>query len=429
MNQVTIVGGGIAGLTCANFLEQAGLDCTILEATETLGGRIQTDRHEGFLLDRGFQVLLTSYPEARRVIDFKKLNLSNFQPGALIWTGTNFHKVSDPTHHIMGLPGTLMSPVGYFSDKLRIAKLKLELAVKSGEHLLNDRETQEISAERWLRNYGFSDLFMQRFLRPFFGGVFLDYELTTCSSFFRYMFKMFSEGHAALPELGMGEIIQQLASQLSRTEIRLRSPVVKVTDREVELSNGEKIQSETVVIALDRENACQLVGKHLSPLSWKSISTLYFRSKETPVSEPILVLNGSGAGLINTVAVLDQVSASYAPPNEHLISVSTIGIPFDSESDLVPVIQNELSQWFGNSVWDWKKLHHYSIKNALPAYDPQSLFRKQLKGELPDWLYLCGDHMETPSLEGAIKSARKTAELILKQYRVFNEEPSEEIAA
>ena len=62
--RVLIIGAGLAGLACARRLTQSGIACTVLEGSDDVGGRVRTDRMEGFQLDRGFQVFLTGSPSA-----------------------------------------------------------------------------------------------------------------------------------------------------------------------------------------------------------------------------------------------------------------------------------------------------------------------------------------------------------------------------
>ena len=65
---VVIVGGGLAGLSCARHLQNSSVTYLIAEASDRVGGRVKTDRLDGFLLDRGFQVLQTAYPVARHTL-------------------------------------------------------------------------------------------------------------------------------------------------------------------------------------------------------------------------------------------------------------------------------------------------------------------------------------------------------------------------
>ena len=113
---VLIVGGGVSGLCCAVHLREKGGAAMVLEAPDDMGGRVRTDAVDGFLLDRGFQVVLDAYPEARRMLDDEALRLGRFDPGALVRHGGRFHRVADPFRRPLAAFGTLMSPIGTSID-------------------------------------------------------------------------------------------------------------------------------------------------------------------------------------------------------------------------------------------------------------------------------------------------------------------------
>src|SRR4051794_30875830 len=167
---VIVAGGGLAGLACARFLHQRGLDVKLLEASDAVGGRVRTDSVDGFLLDRGFQVLLTAYPEARRLLNYQSLKLRTFSPGALIRMDGKFHRISDPFRQPWTLPATHFSAVGNLKDKLRIARLRRHVLAGSIDEIFQRPETSSLDA---LLEFGFSDRIIGSFFRPFFGGIFL----------------------------------------------------------------------------------------------------------------------------------------------------------------------------------------------------------------------------------------------------------------
>ena len=167
---VIVVGGGLAGLCCALRLHQEGIRFLLIEASDGVGGRMRTDRAEGFLLDRGFQVLLTAYPEAQRVLDYKALDLHYFYPGAMVRFGGKFHKVADPWRHPLEALRGAVSPVGTFGDKMKVGRLRRKTLEGPVEGLFSRPETTTLKA---LQDLGFSEKMIDRFFRPFLGGVFL----------------------------------------------------------------------------------------------------------------------------------------------------------------------------------------------------------------------------------------------------------------
>jgi len=183
--QVLIIGAGLAGLSCAWHLHQAGVSFQILEASSSVGGRVQTDVCDGFLLDRGFQVLLTAYPEARAMLDYSDLALNNFYPGAMVRVADTFHRVADPFRHPIDAAANIFSPVGTLADKLRIATLRHRVLTGKRAELFERPETKTLEA---LQNEGFSEAIIRTFFRPFLGGVFLDPELNTSSRLLNFYF-------------------------------------------------------------------------------------------------------------------------------------------------------------------------------------------------------------------------------------------------
>jgi phytoene dehydrogenase-like protein len=411
-SQVVIVGAGVAGLCCALELQGQGISCLILEAADTPGGRVRTDKVDGFLLDRGFQVLLTAYPEARRVLDFKPLGLRSFLPGALVRTGGRFHRVADPFRRPWSALASLRAPVGSFRDKLLVARLRSHVLRRSREEIWTHPETTTLEA---LRRFGFGERMIDSLFRPFLGWIFLETELTTSSRWFEFVFRMFSAGRAALPSGGMGAIPDQLAGRLAPGTLRVNARVESIREGEVLLAGGERIRAGAVVIATGSTEAARLLPE-LHPPGWHGTACLYYAAEKDPVGKPVLVLNGEGGGPIDTLCVPSRVAPSYAPaPGKALVSVSVTGAGEADERELEAEVRRHLAAWFGPQVSDWRHLRTYRIPQALPArrsLEPAALPVRRKAG-----LYICGDHRETPGLEGATVSGRRAAEAVVADRR------------
>jgi len=411
-HDVAIVGGGLAGLACALELAAGGAHPLVLEAGDEVGGRVRTDVHEeGFLLDRGFQVLLEAYPECRRLLDYEALELRPFYPGAMVWTGDGFTRFADPYRRPGDAMATLASPLGSFADKLRITHLRKEVRAGSPEGLLSG---PDITIREDLEAAGFGEEMIRGFFRPFFGGVLLNPELSDSSRIFRYIFRMFSEGDISIPARGMGEIPRQLARRLPPDSLRTGARVASTTEGGVRLESGEEIPAQAVVLATEGPEAARLHSGISAPGS-KGVSCLYFQAPEPPVEEPILVLNGSGSGPVNNLAVMNRISPHYAPEGENLVSVTCIEADAAGEERLEEAVRGQLRDWYGGVVDTWRLLRSYRIPHAQPSQPPGVLEPAERPVRLDGSLFICGDHRETASLQGALHSGRRAAQAVLEE--------------
>jgi hypothetical protein len=306
-----------------------------VEASDGVGGRVRTDAVDGFLLDRGFQVILEAYPELRRRVDLKALDLKAFYPGALVRIGNEVHRMADPGLEMADALRSITAPVGSFADKLRVARLRQEVMGGDPERLL---EAPAGTTEEVLREAGFSEGMIDRFFRPFFGGVLLDPTLGVSGRLFRYYFRMFAEGTSSLPATGMEALPRQLAARLPEGTLQLNHRVRRVTASRVEFEGGGSLEAEAVVVAVEGPEAARLLGDHVVDPGSRSVTCLYFDAPESPVDEEILVLNGDGPsdGPVNNLAVLSDVARGYAPsPGGRLVHALEL-VPLHP-AGLVPV--------------------------------------------------------------------------------------------
>lgn len=411
---MVVVGAGIAGLCCARVLQDAGVACLVLDAADGVGGRVRTDTLDAFHLDRGFQVFLTAYPEAPRFIDYSSLQLNAFEPGALVRFDGKFHRVSDPRRRPESLLGSLFSTVATMNDKLTLLALLIDVARGDADALFDRPQTTTLEA---LKQRGFSERVIERFFRPFYAGVFLERELETSSRLFEFTFRMFAQGNATLPTGGIGAIPRHIVSRLPSDAVRLNARVRSVRQGVVELESGEMLSAAAVVVATDGDEAARLLGVE-APRCWRGTCCLYFAADRAPLQEPLLVLNASGGGLVNNLCVPSNVAPSCAPPGAALISVSTVGVPDMDDASLEGHVRAELADWFGVAVNEWRHLRTYRIPRALPEMSPRVLAVPSRPVRIRSGLYLAGDHVETASLNGAMRAGRRAAEAVIEDQRL-----------
>jgi phytoene dehydrogenase-like protein len=411
--QVLIIGAGLAGLCCARVLYQAHIPFMILEASGGVGGRVRTDQVEGFLLDRGFQVLQTAYPEARQVLDYPALKLKPFYPGALVFFDGRLHRVGDPLRQPRHLFSTIFSPIGTLLDKLRVARLRWQVSQGSINDLFRRPESSTIAA---LNAQGFSESMIERFFRPFFSGVFFDRELAASSRMFEFVFRMLAEGDTALPAGGIGAIPAQLAAALPAGSIRTYSPVAKVGKGKVVLASGEEIPARAVVLATDGSETARLLGE-AKDFSTVDCTCLYFVAPKPPVTEPILILEGENTGPVTNLAVDSNVAPSYAPPGASLIQATVVGNIEITDLDLEAKSREQLTRWFGPEVSDWRLLRIYRIKKALPDQIPPTPDPLNQPVRENPWLFVCGEYQSLSSIHWAMVSGRRAGEAVIRELQ------------
>ncbi len=409
---VLIVGGGLAGLCCARELQAKGVSFQIIEASDGIGGRVRTDTMDGFLLDRGFQALLTAYPEAKRSLDYGRLELKSFIPGALSWYAGRMNKLVDPWRTPGGWKEALGSEFCTLMDKLRIMRLRNRVRRTSIEEIF---QRPERSTKDALLAEGFSSEVIHHFFRPFLGGILLDGELKSSSRIFEFVFKMLSEGDIALPARGMGAIPAQLAERIPGEAVRLNTRVEALHENELTLAGGETARGRAIVIAADGPSAAHLVGE-VEPAS-RSVTCFYFAADEPPVAEPLLLLNGDGAGPVNNFAVVSRVAPSYAPAGKHLLSATVLGIHQLTDAQLGGFIVAQMKNWFGKVASTWQFLRSYRITHAQPQQYPGALEPPQHPVRIRPGIYVCGDHRENASIHGAMASGRRAAEAVLEDLQ------------
>lgn len=406
-----IIGGGLAGLSCAVQLANSGVHSLILEATDRVGGRVRSDVINGFTLDVGFQVLLTAYPSCQKLLDYSALRLRYFDPGALIRQSGTFTELADPWRNPGKAWATATNPVGSIADKLRIWRLRSKTCRGSLAELY---ERPHKTTEQYLRDFGFSERMLDQFFRPFIGGVFLDESLSVSSRMLEFVFRMFSMGGIAVPADGMAAIPRQLAERLPRGSVNLQTSVVQIEGNRVVLADGSSLTAKHIVVATESNAAARLLELPEIQTSWNETTTLYYSSPQCDEKHKSLILRGDESGPIQTATIISNVAEEYAPPKSSLISVSLNSNDATSSDENALLTKQQLSKWFGDQVNRWELLQTYQIPYGLPDMDIDPVIRSPVVEEREN-TYLCGDHCETPSIEGAMDSGMRAAASILKR--------------
>ena len=400
--EVVVVGAGLAGLSAATRLAAAGCDVHVLEAGNHAGGRLATDDVDGFVVDRGFQVLNTGYPRVAD-LDLEALRLGWFERGAVVRVDGRAHRVVDPRRRPTALPGALTAPIGSLGEKARIAAYSLRAAYSPVARLL---EASESGAEAALQRAGVGETALERFFRPFLAGVLLEDDLATSSRYVDLLWRSFVRGSVGLPAAGMQAVGSQLADRLDPERVHLGTPVHAVGPGSVRVDGGA-VQAAAVVVATDPATADRLLPG-LGASAPRQVTTHLHVLPASPWSLPLIVLGEPGGRMVNS-AVVSDAQPAYSRDGRALVASSTL-LP-TSERD----VRDEIAAAHGVAPTELAHLTTVTVTGAQPAALPPLQLRRPV--DLGDGLYVCGDHRDTPSIQGAMASGARAARAVLRALR------------
>lgn len=376
-----VVGAGWAGLNAARLLSEAGFDVSILEKSDRVGGRITSDFIDGFILDRGFQVINPAYAELRETGILDQLAICSLPKGLDIRSEFKTVRVGDFRKSLSYLRGDLDSSCGSITEKIAFLR-----------YLRARSEDQDFGEA--MQNVG---RFYQQVLKPFLDGVFLIDSSRVSNRMARELIHWFLKGAPGVPSGGVAQASQLLAANLN---IEFNVEVLEISAKRVVTTDGIRV-CDAVILAADPIKASKLLG--FSETRMNSSHTWYFDIPEGEIESNHLRVGGVGP-VVNSV-VLSNIARDYSPKGRALLSATTLAK--GDESD----VRAHLSYLWELDTRHWGLISRYEIPDSVPFHGKEIPLVTGAVAE--QGVYVAGDWRSTPSQQGALLSGRRAANAVI----------------
>ncbi|WP_193609659.1 FAD-dependent oxidoreductase [Nocardioides lijunqiniae] len=413
-HDVVVVGAGLAGLQCARMLARAGLDVQVLEAADAVGGRIRTDVVDGFLVDRGFQLLNPAYPAVRRTVDVGALRLQAFDAGVAARLDDRLQLLGHPWHEPRLAATTARALATRPGEAARVLRWLARLATGSlrrGRLATRLAGSHDLSLRASLDRAGVDGV-LRRVLERFLTGVVLEDDQSTSAAYALLLVRTFAAASPGLPAAGMQALPEQLATELSG-RISLGQPVEGISGAagaHVVSVAGRTLRARRVVVAAAAPEATMLAG--VPSTATKGVVTQWFAADELPTPVGLLHVDARvrPSGPVVNTAVVSSAAPSYAPAGRHLVQASAL-LPRDRPAPTEHELRLHAGELLGAATHGWRSVARHEVRDALPVQDAPFTERRPVV--LDDGLVVCGDHRDTASIQGALVSGARAARAVL----------------
>lgn len=409
-HDVIVLGAGLAGLRSAMRLATSGLDVVVLEASDAVGGRQRTDAVDGFLLDRGFQVLNPAYPAVRRWVDVDALGMRSFPIGVRVRRERGLVELAHPARHPSRLRATLQSGLLDPRELVALAAWAAP-AIAAPRHAIRaalDGDDARL-AEEWDR-LGVDGPLRREVLEPFLAGVLAEGSGATSDAFVRLLVRMFALGRPGLPAGGIQALPEQLANSARDAGVDLRLDrraeriAIDGDVARVDVAGGDPVHADAVLVAVGPEHVARLVD--VRPPATRGLQTWWFDAPTSPTRSRMLHLDGTRSGPVLHTAVVSGTAPTSAPRGRFLVEATCLlGDATEVE------VRTQLRHVWGTEVGAWRLLRRDDVRHALPEQAPP--LRTTTPARVGKRTYVAGDHRDTASIQGALASGDRVARAVL----------------
>lgn len=390
-----IIGSGITGLTIAKLLSEKNFDFLIIDKNKIPGGKIATIESKNYKLDLGFQILLKKYPSLNLFPEINKIKFKKFHSGFGIKKNDKIYKVFNPIKSFKHFFYDNSFPGFTLKDKYLLIKLMMY-------GILCNKENKSVKS--FLKEFGFSDNFINDFFVSFFQGVFLDKDLKVPLKYFLFIYKLFSISDVVIPHDGINEIIKEIIKNLNKSKIKQGVKVVKIEENSISTNTGEKFIFNKLFCTspeLEEIFHVNINKKKFINIKYSGTQSFYFIGKLKDVDDKLIYLFPESENISN-------ISLKKINEDEYIICASCLSIDVTKE-----IIHNEVISYF-KSIKDLVFIENFKIHNALPSNNDFFNFENKGFCNYSSNIFFAGDFLSEPSLNGSIQSGIDTVRYIYK---------------